>query len=96
TAVTFTEGRSLKVARFGDNMREVAVTEGDKVEAQIKFGWSINGYGVGDLAARIAQISEEQVNALTDEYETLYVIAAETRNSPEKWEAIREQARIEL
>ncbi|GGD64599.1 L-arabinose isomerase [Paenibacillus nasutitermitis] len=96
TAVAFTEGRSLKVARFGDNMRQVAVTEGDKVEAQIKFGWSINGYGVGDLAARIAQISEEQVHALTDEYETLYEIAPETRNSPEKWEAIREQARIEL
>ena len=45
------EGQNLKVARFGDNMREVAVTEGDKVEAQIQFGWSVNGYGVGDLVS---------------------------------------------
>ena len=51
-AAAFADGRSLKVARFGDNMREVAVTEGDKVEAQIKLGWSINGYGVGDLVER--------------------------------------------
>ncbi|MFC5648380.1 L-arabinose isomerase [Paenibacillus solisilvae] len=96
TAVAFSEGRSLKVARFGDNMRQVAVTEGDKVEAQIKFGWSINGYGVGDLVARISEITEEQVNALTDEYESVYDISAETRNTPELWEAIREQARIEI
>jgi L-arabinose isomerase len=46
------DSRNLKVARFGDNMREVAVTEGDKVEAQIKFGYSVNGYAMGDLAER--------------------------------------------
>ncbi|WP_371264726.1 L-arabinose isomerase [Paenibacillus sp. BC26] len=96
TSVAFTEGRSLKVARFGDNMRQVAVTEGDKVEAQIKFGWSINGYGIGDLAAYIAQVTEEQLNALTDEYEAAYEITPETRSNAEKWESIREQARIEL
>ncbi|QYR23743.1 L-arabinose isomerase [Paenibacillus sp. sptzw28] len=96
TAAAFTEGRSLKIARFGDNMRQVAVTEGDKVEAQIKFGWSINGYGVGDLVARISDISEAQVNALTDEYQSLYDISSTTRNTPALWEAIREQARIEL
>src|SRR6202040_2456461 len=53
TAVAFSESRQLKVARFGDNMRQVAVTEGDKVEAQIKFGWTVNGYGIGDLVKRI-------------------------------------------
>ena len=58
-AVAFTEGRHLKVARFGDNMRDVAVTEGDKVEAQIKFGWSIDGYGVGDLVTYMNKVSEE-------------------------------------
>ena len=52
------ESRRLKVARFGDNMRHVAVTEGDKVEAQIRFGWSVNGYGVGDLVAAMNDISD--------------------------------------
>ena len=57
SAVAMAESRQLKVARFGGmNMREVAVTGGDRVEAQIKLGWSINGYGVGDLAARIAEV----------------------------------------
>jgi L-arabinose isomerase len=96
TSVAFTESRALKVARFGDNMRQVAVTEGDKVEAQIKFGWSVNGYGIGDLVARIRDISEAQVNALTDEYESLYDISPETRKTAALWESIREQARIEL
>ncbi len=56
-ALAVAESRQLKIARFGGmNMREVAVTGGDRVEAQIKFGWSINGYGVGDLAARITEV----------------------------------------
>lgn len=66
-AVAFVEGKQLKVARFGDNMREVAVTEGDKVEAQIQFGWSINGYGIGDLVQRIRDIADSEVNELLDE-----------------------------
>ncbi|TYP72609.1 L-arabinose isomerase [Paenibacillus methanolicus] len=96
TAVAAVESRSLKVARFGDNMRQVAVTEGDKVEAQIKFGWSINGYGIGDLVARMAAFSEADVDALAAEYEKSYDIAAEIRNDADRWESIREQARIEL
>ncbi|NRF92955.1 L-arabinose isomerase [Paenibacillus frigoriresistens] len=96
TAVAFIEGRSLKVARFGDNMRQVAVTEGDKVEAQIKFGWSINGYGVGDLVQRIGDISEAEVDHLMDEYNEVYDITAEGRSAGPVHEAIREQARIEL
>ncbi|MBB3110417.1 L-arabinose isomerase [Paenibacillus phyllosphaerae] len=96
TSVAFTESKSLKIARFGDNMRQVAVTEGDKVEAQIKFGWSINGFGIGDLVARIATFSEEEVDALAAEYEATYQIAPEVRNNAEQWESIREQARIEL
>lgn len=96
TAVAFVEGRSLKVARFGDNMRQVAVTEGDKVEAQIKFGWSINGYGVGDLVQRVGDISEAEVNQLMDEYNEVYDITAEGRSAGPVREAIREQARIEL
>ncbi|MDQ0338623.1 L-arabinose isomerase [Caldalkalibacillus uzonensis] len=96
TAVAFTEGRHLKVARFGDNMREVAVTEGDKVEAQVQFGWSVNGYGVGDLVARIKDVSAAEVNQLLDEYETLYDIVPEGQREGSVREAIREQARIEL
>ncbi|MFD0696978.1 L-arabinose isomerase [Paenibacillus sp. GCM10027628] len=96
TAVAFIEGRNLKVARFGDNMRQVAVTEGDKVEAQIKFGWSINGYGVGDLVQRVGDISEAQVDELMDEYNERYDITAEGRSAGPIRDAIREQARIEL
>ncbi|SDN73722.1 L-arabinose isomerase [Paenibacillus sp. yr247] len=96
TAVAFVEGRSLKVARFGDNMRQVAVTEGDKVEAQIKFGWSINGYGVGDLVQRIGDISEAEVNQLMEEYNEAYDFTPECRSAGPVRDAIREQARIEL
>ncbi|NBD27835.1 L-arabinose isomerase [Paenibacillus glycinis] len=96
TAAAFTESRSLKVARFGDNMRQVAVTEGDKVEAQVKFGWAINGYGIGDLAEYASKVTDEQLDALMDEYESRYDIAPATRNDAAKWQAIREQGRIEL
>ena len=63
TAIAFAESRQLKVARFGDNMRQVAVTEGDKVEAQIKFGWAVNGYGVGDLVAKMNEVTDAQVRS---------------------------------
>lgn len=96
TAVAFTESRQLKIARFGDNMRQVAVTEGDKVEAQIKFGWSINGYGIGDLAVRINDIAESDVNRLFDEYCQRYELAPEARAAGPVKDAILEQARIEL
>ncbi|WP_274362006.1 L-arabinose isomerase [Paenibacillus thermotolerans] len=96
TAVACAESRALKVARFGDNMRQVAVTEGDKVEAQIQFGWSVNGYGVGDLAQRVNAVEESAVNRLMDEYAQLYDIAPEGRKDGAVRDAIRYQARIEL
>ncbi|WJQ09145.1 L-arabinose isomerase [Geobacillus stearothermophilus] len=96
TAVAFAESRHLKVARFGDNMREVAVTEGDKVGAQIQFGWSVNGYGIGDLVQYIRDVSEQKVNELLDEYEELYDIVPAGRQDGSVRESIREQARIEL
>jgi len=64
--------RTLKVARFGDNMREVAVTEGDKVGAQIQFGYEVSGYGIGELASRVAAVSQAQVDRLVDEYRGSY------------------------
>ncbi|WP_088105339.1 L-arabinose isomerase [Halalkalibacter urbisdiaboli] len=96
TAVGVTDGKNLKIARFGDNMREVAVTEGDKVEAQIKFGWSISGYGIGDLVQHVNSVSDSQVKALFDEYNELYEIDPEGLKSGSYQESILEQARIEL
>ncbi|MDQ1912202.1 L-arabinose isomerase [Paenibacillus sp. GD4] len=96
TAVALNESRVLKVARFGDNMRQVAVTEGDKVEAQIKFGWSVNGYGIGDLVARMRDVSDAEVTQLFKEYEELYVLSPEARAEGAVKAAILEQARIEL
>ncbi|MDR2656062.1 MAG: L-arabinose isomerase [Oscillospiraceae bacterium] len=65
--------RSLKVARFGDNMREVAVTEGDKVEAQLKLGWQVNTYGVGGLVEEINAVADSEVQAKMAEYRGLYI-----------------------
>jgi L-arabinose isomerase len=96
SAVAFVEGTFLKVARFGDNMREVAVTEGDKVEAQIKFGWSVSGYGVGDLVKYIDVVTETEIDALVKEYEKLYDFAPDTLVAGEKRDSVREQAKIEL
>jgi L-arabinose isomerase len=96
TAVAFNESRNLKVARFGDNMRRVAVTEGDKVEAQIKFGWTVNGYGVGDLVAKMNEFSDEDVDHLVAEYEEKYDFATTGTKAGPVRESIRYQARIEL
>lgn len=94
-AAAWSESKSLKVARFGDNMREVAVTEGDKVEAQIKLGWSVNGYGVGNLVKYINAVTDEEINTLVKEYDEKYEISSDTRNDAAKMASIREQARIE-
>lgn len=95
-AVAFTKGRHLKVVRFGDNMRDVAVTEGDKVEAQIKLGWSVDGYGVGDLVTYMNKVSEEAIDELMSEYEVLYEIAEEAKIDGAPRNSIREQARMEI
>ena len=88
--------QGMKVARFGDNMRHVAVTEGDKVAAQAQFGYSVNGYGLGDLVAFVNQASDTDIDPLTDEYEDSYRMSAELRKGGERHAAIREAARIEL
>ena len=95
-AIGYTEGKKLKIARFGDNMRQVAVTEGDKVEAQIKLGWSINGYGVGDLVKLVNEVSDADANKLLDEYAENYDIVPEGRAEGAPRQAIREQARYEI
>ena len=75
-ACAVADSKKMKVARFGDNMRQVAVTDGNKVSAQMKFGYEVNGYGVGDLVKYIDGISDAQINTLIKEYEALYVMAA--------------------
>jgi len=86
----------LKVARFGDNMREVAVTEGDKVAAQIQFGYSVNGWGVGDLAEVVNGVSAGEISALIDEYESQYRFSAAAAVNGEKRQNVLDAARIEL
>ena len=72
SAIGALESRRLKVCRFGDNMRDVAVTEGDKVEAEIKLGWSVNTWGVGDLIARVNAVTEAEIDAKMAEYKDKY------------------------
>jgi L-arabinose isomerase len=86
------ESQSLKVARFGDNMREVAVTEGNKVSAEVQLGYSVNGYGVGDLVVRMNEVTDAEVDRLVAEYRESYSIAKEH----DRVDALREAARIEL
>ncbi len=90
-ACGWAETRRLKVARFGDNMREVAVTEGDKVAAQRQFGTSVNGYGVGDLVAAIARVTDAETDALLKQCREAYELKA----GPAQLANVREQARIE-
>jgi L-arabinose isomerase len=86
--------KSLKVLRFGDNMREVAVTEGDKIEAQIKLGWQVNTWGPGALVEVMNTVTDAQIDALMDEYKTKYDLSK--INSPEDIETVRYQAREEI
>jgi L-arabinose isomerase len=96
-ALAMAESRKLKIARLGGmNMREVAVTGGDRVEAQIQLGWSINGYGVGDLVARIAEVSDAEVDRLVKEYESSYALAAALEKGGEKHQSVRDAARQEI
>ncbi len=95
-AVAWHDWQSAKFARFGDNMREVAVTEGDKVSAQIRFGYSVNGYGVGELVRAVLAVAEPEIDRLVRQYEAAYAMAPELRKGGRKHRAGREAARIEL
>ncbi len=88
--------QDAKIARFGDNMREVAVTEGDKVEAQIQFGYAVNGYGVGELVQYVNEVSDAAIDKLIAEYEEQYVLVDSLRRDGNQRQALREAARIEI
>ena len=84
-----------KVARFGDNMREVAVTEGNKVSAQIQFGYSVSGYGVGDLVALVNSVSDDEIEKLIETYEELYQVPEDAKEGGSLRNALKEAARLE-
>lgn len=90
-AAAFDDARNMKVARFGDNMRDVAVTEGNKVSAQIQMGYSVYGYGIGDLVAAVNSVNDSQVKSLIEEYKASYNVTMAVEDS----ETLRDAARIE-
>lgn len=95
-ACAWHDAQGGRIARFGDNMREVAVTEGDKVEAQIRWGYSVNGYGLGDLTECVDSVTDTEVDHLVAEYEDSYTVAAPLRQGGSQRQSLREAARIEL
>ena len=96
TAVGVIESSHIRVMRVADNMRNVAVTEGDKVEAQLKFGWEVDAYPVNEIAESVAAVSESDTNALVDEYYEKYDILLEGRDPEEFRRHVAVQAQIEL
>ena len=96
TAIGVVESSHIRVMRVADNMRNVAVTEGDKVEAQLKFGWEIDAYPVNEIAESVAAVSESDTNALVDEYYSKYNILLEGRDPAEFRKHVAVQAQIEL
>jgi L-arabinose isomerase len=88
--------QGAKFVRFGDNMRYVAVTDGDKVEAEMQFGFSVNTHGIGDLVKVIHEVGDRQVDLLTQEYEDSYRVVNALRKGGDQYSALREAAKIEI
>ncbi len=95
-AAAWHDWQGARVARFGDNMRQVAVTEGDKVEAQLRFGYSVNGYGLGDLVKVITAVDPAEVDRLVADYEDDYLVADGLTARGGQRASLLEAARIEL
>lgn len=95
-AAAWHDSQRMRIARIGDNMREVAVTEGDKVEAQRRFGYAVNGYGLGDLVAHVGAAGEAAVDALCEEYAESYTMMASLLPGGARHSSLRDAARIEL
>ncbi len=95
-AIGIQEGQQLKVARFGDNMRQVAVTEGNKVSAQIQFGYEVNAYGLGELSDSVNDVSEGDVAQLMDEYASIYDVSPDLYTNADTFKIIQQEARLEL
>jgi L-arabinose isomerase len=95
-AAAWHDAQGARIARFGDNMREVAVTEGDKVEAQLRLGYAVNGFGMGDLAAAVNAVSDADADRLCAQYDDEYEVAEPLRKSGARRSSLRDAARIEL
>jgi L-arabinose isomerase len=95
-ARAWNDWQGAEFARFADNMRYVAVTEGDKVSAEARFGYSVNHYAVGDLVQHVTAVSDAGVDTLCAEYEERYSVAAPLRKGGPRHESLRDGARIEL
>jgi L-arabinose isomerase len=94
-AAAWNDWQGARFVRFGDNMRQVAVTEGDKVEAEIKFGYSVNGHGIGDLVKRIDAVAEKEIDTIISQYSERYVLAEVLRKNGSRHSSLREAAKIE-
>ena len=88
--------QGARFARFGDNMRQVAVTEGDKVAAEMRFGFSVSGYGIGDLVERMNEVSDGDIDTLVSTYSELYNVADELKAGAARHDSLRYEARVEL
>ena len=95
-ACAWADAQGARIARFGDNMREVAVTEGDKVEAQIRLGYDVSGYGVGDLVDAVKQVTDSEIDQLVKDYNEQYEVVPSLCRGGSQYESLREGARIEL
>lgn len=95
-AAAWNDWQGAKFVRFGDNMRYVAVTDGDKVAAEMKFGFAVNTHGIGDLVAIINSITDADIQTLIDEYEHSYVIADDLKRGGNRHSSVYEAAKIEL
>lgn len=95
-AAGWNDWQGARFVRFGDNMRYVAVTDGDKVEAELRFGYSVNTHGIGDLVKVIDAISDAEIDRLTAEYEELYAVVPSLRKGGAQYSSLRDAAKIEL
>ena len=95
-ANAYMESHAIKVARFGDNMRDVAVTEGDKVEAAIQFGWTVDYFGIGDLVAEMSQVTDADVDTLYADIKELYDIDLGQNTAEHFTASVKEQLKIEI
>lgn len=94
-AAAWSDWQGARFVRFGDNMRQVAVTEGDKVEAEMKFGFSVNTHGVGDLVARIKKVKAKEIEEMIAVYNMQYNLSAALKKNGKRHDSLREAARIE-
>jgi len=95
-AAAWHDWQGARFVRFGDNMRFVAVTDGDKVEAEMKFGYSVNTHGIGDLVAVINKVTQKEIDKLVEEYNTAYKLVPSLKKNGDQYQSLREAAKIEI